>query len=646
MSYPRAKITNMPQNEEIEKHDYRDQGSVGGARSRSVAAGTGYRAVLRLNATEDAIRVAEQQVRSWLVSKLKSSRKVDAWDGSGSFQLTPQLSIGEVRNDDERSGVRSRLYRVLDSNPGGDFEIRVIALSSPNAPLGLRQTVIVEGAKIGESTEQAIDSVATPNLVRDLLEQFEIHDGGTRLSGTPHFVRQGDVHDVVRSILDPLRVGTVIVASSVDRETDARWHGIIDSLTVNSVGVAAVFVVCADAQGELETALPDSHAVPRGRVRTFIAKVDFSDQTDGRRHQFLGPETLARSISGSKVRGHLPRVHARGPRRQLLELSLPSDVRRAMALIRRAETGARREAEVRRRIDSEPRTPSTPTGVGNEILALVGRIVRKWLKRDQVGADDLNDLDALITTKDTEVQVALEQIDEVAAQLDDLSTAVSTALSEVEEKDLELAIEAERTRGLERENQYLRQGLKKVRRFDLLDVPSEARWDSPETVGELVLRVSSDGGEDWAWLRSRVLFTGDSSIAAEVEKRDPHGRYAHDLWDYVRILFEYAEAKTTSDFRGNVHMYLSDESEWFKCSPSRHGGGESDTVANNSNWRAERVFSVPATVDADEKIYMGAHFKPTHRDTFAPRMHYLDDVAGSGRSYIGYVGPHLTNTKS
>lgn len=608
--------------------------------------GIGYRAVLRLNPGEDALKVAEQQVRTWLVNKLKSGRRVDAWEGAGTVQLTPALSITEVRSEDDRSNVRSRMYRVQDSNAGGDFAIRVIGISSPNASAGTRQTIVVEGAKLGESAEQAIDSVATPNLVRDLLDQYEVHDGETRLYGTPQFVRAGEVQEVLRAILDPYRVGAIIVAASVDRETDQEWRQIVESLTVNSVGVAAVFVVAAEALLELNHALPESHDVPRGRVRTFVGGVDLSDTFDGRRHQFLGPETLARSISRSKVRGYLPRVHARGPRRQLLELALPSDVRRSMELIRRADAEARREAEVRRRVGSEFQTPVAPVNVGTEILGALARLVKKWLKRDRVEATDLGALDELITTKDTEVQVALEQIDEVAAQLDELAAAVLTARSATEEKDLELAVESERARNLERENQFLRQGLKDVLRFDLLEVPPEVRWAAPETVQELVLRVSADGGEDWAWLRERVLFTGDPSRASDVDKRDPHGRYAHDLWDYVRVLFEYAEVKLTGVFRGNVHMYLSEDSHGFKCSPNRHAAGESDTVTNNADWRAERVLPVPPAVDPVERAYMGAHFKPTHRDTYAPRMYYLDSVAETGTVYIGYVGPHLTNTKS
>ncbi len=40
---------------------------------------------------------------------------------------------------------------------------------------------------------------------------------------------------------------------------------------------------------------------------------------------------------------------------------------------------------------------------------------------------------------------------------------------------------------------------------------------------------------------------------------------------------------------------------------------------------------------------MTTHFAPTHRDQNAPRMYYYSDVVNTGKVYIGYIGPHLTN---
>ena len=43
---------------------------------------------------------------------------------------------------------------------------------------------------------------------------------------------------------------------------------------------------------------------------------------------------------------------------------------------------------------------------------------------------------------------------------------------------------------------------------------------------------------------------------------------------------------------------------------------------------------------------MFAHFRTSHSDTNDPRMYYLIDNDHTHKVYIGYIGPHLTNTKT
>lgn len=116
-------------------------------------------------------------------------------------------------------------------------------------------------------------------------------------------------------------------------------------------------------------------------------------------------------------------------------------------------------------------------------------------------------------------------------------------------------------------------------------------------------------------------------------------------WDGVR---DYAEGKASGRIASGLHTYLkSDAIDGHKCPPDRHASTESDSVLNRPEWRAERMLPVPSEVSDTGKVLMDAHFKPTWRDTFAPRMHYYyDDTARSGKIYVGYIGRHLKNTKS
>lgn len=628
---------------------------------------TGFRAMLRLSANVDAIDVAERHVRVWLRDKVEATREVDAWDGTSSQTFNANLSIKVVRRDDDQSSIRRRLFRVVDQNPTGRFTISIYAFSPPgNQPAAL----VVEAALAGANRDEAMATIGTPKIVREILNDVDAVDSNTPVTGAPIRVRPTDVESVVDSLLDADRHISVIVASSVDREVDQRWSRIVAKLTRNSVGVAAVYCIDADAVEPLNKLLPASHAVPPGLVRTFAPGVDLATSEDGRIHRFLGPQTLARAIRGETVTGRLPEVHAHGPRLRLLERPLPPDIRRAMMLLQKEERRERLEAEVARRVSGLPtsvlasaavaRAPAlrmetdtddhssvienktTDRGTLGRLRAMVGR----WLGRDtdRIDVAHIDDLELLLSSKDEESRVAAEYVEEVEEANKTLEDEIAELREMLDERELSAAAIAAELRAEASENQRLKAQLRQHHVFHVdADVHAD-EWEAPADVEELVTWLTPGDGEHRA--QKWIVFTGDASAVAEVRKRDAYGSYAAAIWDYIRVLFEYAEARSEG-YSGSMHMYITDEDvDGFKCSAQRHASRESDSVRNNAKWAQERVFPVPADVSADGQISMEAHFKPTHRDQFAPRVHYYDDTAGTGKIYVGYIGRHLTNTRT
>jgi hypothetical protein len=63
-------------------------------------------------------------------------------------------------------------------------------------------------------------------------------------------------------------------------------------------------------------------------------------------------------------------------------------------------------------------------------------------------------------------------------------------------------------------------------------------------------------------------------------------------------------------------------------------------------YGAKRVFPVPWSVSPTGTAEMRAHFKLARIGIVSPRMYYLDDYVGSKSIYIGYIGPHPTNTQT
>lgn len=101
------------------------------------------------------------------------------------------------------------------------------------------------------------------------------------------------------------------------------------------------------------------------------------------------------------------------------------------------------------------------------------------------------------------------------------------------------------------------------------------------------------------------------------------------------------KALENGDFQGDVHSYLGESGV---CSQRRHAPTESETVKNNPRLREERTFAVPVEVDHRGKTEMYAHFKINGINYL--RMHYYADTRRTNKVYIGYIGRHLTNTKT
>ncbi|WNM23524.1 hypothetical protein [Demequina capsici] len=580
--------------------------------------------------------------------------------------LGEQATLLVAHHVDSRDTSVRRSYSFIERNAVGVWTVSLLAASLPNsreAP----QTLVLEVGVEGAPRDAALDKVAPPTLAKQLLDGISAHDGVTRLHGSPAVIRSGDSDTVLEAIRDARRHATVIVASSIDATTDSTWHQIADSLTTQAIGNAAVFSICAEAVDELNSQLPATHQVHRGHVRTFAPGVDLDDPRDGLRHRFLNPGSLERSItkdsrSGKfRVANHLQKAFALPSRRRLLELDLPADVRRTQEILKKEELRVLRTATasaavstiasptIKERADEAPveiqsESKAPPSPLLKSIAERTLRIVRRWTNAEDLTVDSLEGLDRQVGHITAELSAAESQLDEAASKESRLVDETAELRARVEELELELRYTFDESVKHEREATVLRQRLaRSAKPEDAFVDQLEDVWKDPESVLDVIDRITPNGKVHPA--ASRVVFTGTISDVEAIHDRDPFGRYAVAFWQYVRVLHDYAKAREMG-FEGNVHMYITDDSQdGAKCSPDRHAGRESDTVLNNASWRAERVRPVPTSVDPDGQALMDAHFKPTHRDQVAPRLHYYDDTVagGTGKIYVGYIGRHLTN---
>lgn len=622
----------------------------------------GYRSVMRLDDTTDAVHVAETELSSWLRSKRQNGVEVSEWGGAGEHQLGAAARLTVVHAEEGRDETRRRLYRLVEETDAGKWTASVYALDAPNAPQSQRQTIVVEVSTDASDTRSAVTKTGTPRLVKNILHAHRAHDGAAILTGAPQFIRGDQAEDILAAIMDPTRTASVIVAPDPGSERPDRWQAVVTNLTTESIGVASSFVTDAEATRILNEQLPTSHKVSSGVIRTYSPRVDLSNPDDSRRHLMLFPDTLARSLYGNpplRVARPLVIRHAESTRLRFIERELPADVRRGIDLLRRAESSQRRasaveqtrvnaEVEIRKSWEADAFSESLLKDrlvAARDILRRFGglREDRKDPATEASEKEAIASLGAQLEAKTADVALLETQLEEMLAENEKLQREMEDMRSQFEELDIATTIAEDEARDAQRSASYFKQELAQLQRFDIVVPSMEEIWREPDDLEELLERITP--GTKTHQAITRVVFTGDPRKTLEIEKRGYGMRYAHAFWDYIHVLYDYAEGRATGRVNCDMRGYLTtDHIAGHKCPEPRHSHNESTTTLGN--WGDERVFPVPREVDPSGKILMAAHFRPTWADMFAPRMHYYDDTDNTGKVYVGYIGRHLKNTKT
>ena len=250
------------------------------------------------------------------------------------------------------------------------------------------------------------------------------------------------------------------------------------------------------------------------------------------------------------------------------------------------------------------------------------------------------------------LQKEIDAYEALFEQAEEDSKAVER-VAELEEKiaeqERERSYERDERRKLEAENRKLQWQVShpQVSAHDFVDT-EQYLDEPPEDMATLFDWMTED--DMHREVREYVVFCDpDRMCAAILDLDDMSGnsRYAADFWRFILVLRDYMRARKEIGFQGSVHDYLAESRGQYRIvSQARHSPTESETVRNNEKMCGERIFPVPVEVDPRGEIEMFAHFKTSHRDTNDPRMHYHADTQFTHKVYIGYIGPHLTNTKT
>jgi hypothetical protein len=165
---------------------------------------------------------------------------------------------------------------------------------------------------------------------------------------------------------------------------------------------------------------------------------------------------------------------------------------------------------------------------------------------------------------------------------------------------------------------------------------------------EAVLPESAASNEqalELAELHLHNLAIGDTiSSSLELDQHPKAATWGGKAWKSLQALNTYAEARRKgscqSDFRlfcdvGNAGI----PSAWVVMK-------ESTTTNNNERFRSARTFPVPNEVNPAGCIYMDCHIRLEKGSDPAPRIHFHDDTAGTGKVFVGYLGRHLPSKQT
>jgi len=127
--------------------------------------------------------------------------------------------------------------------------------------------------------------------------------------------------------------------------------------------------------------------------------------------------------------------------------------------------------------------------------------------------------------------------------------------------------------------------------------------------------------------------------ARKLDEHPIHLVWARGIFQALVALDDFALGRKRGSVQRPFHMWCNSVGV-----PKGRVSGESETVANNPVMRNQRTFRLPSELGGGSR-YMEWHLK-FGRTPPAPRLHYLDLTSERGVVVVGYIGPHLENTKT
>lgn len=612
----------------------------------------GYRSFFTVTAVRDGgdlVPAVLGQIYSWLRHKHFDADLVLP----GSVVTVGAGAEATLTIDETGSGGRSLFFALRESRAEGTWTTQLIA-HDPGTAKRDRWVWVDIDAPTHKHDQDRAKWTAPPRIARDLLEVLDARDGGAILDPAPGTVTADAVPELVLAIEDPSRRGPVFVAGTDDTLPMQPWRDLVTKLLKQTTGLAAAYVLDAEATRQFATKVGDTHAVLPGTMRTFLDDVALGDEFDARRHRILTAERIVRD-SGHRV------IRLLGGQAREMTLTRPIPrpaLRIEELLLRQADGDVSQFRETTGQLVGETPVAGRPIASYHsdlvslaetreraaDLISVEAHMALLSLLQELLGTSDVTPeaiaLVQVIAGTARQTQLALERKDlqftESQSRIAALREELAETRRQLQDEQLDHRFTGDDFAKSERTLLALRLRMQKARIGDLAwTEPTQAEVGAPppESFDDLLARLNEFKYLTW---------TGNTDLATSLDQYNPLGEWAVKTWSALRALDDYAALWLDDAFAGSVHNYLTDTpSGHWPFSANRHARDESDPVKNTEKYAAARRLPGP-----NGPVFMGAHFKIAQFGLISPRMHYHDSLAVDGKIYVGYIGPHLPTGKT
>lgn len=534
-------------------------------------------------APSDAFRAAHDEMRAWVRSK---AYDLEAFD-RGAARIAPgaMLLRSAANSADGSQTERWQLREIKDAGAWiSSLTVHAPAEAGDNAATWF--WVEIEFAPSNRDSERVYTLAGVPRLQRGLLATVPAFDSLAELTDEPAVIGRERIDDLIDILCDPDRRLPVVIASAHSSMDFGEWKTTVDRVTRYLPGLASIYMLDPLGTEAFTEAIGRTHAVWGGALRTYMLDVDPAVADDALRHRVLSAARIA--ADPGRATGIVSIV----PRRLAAEAPLPA----ALATVNRVLLTQARA------------TPAAidPEGLRTQVAQLAG-------ERD----------------------IALDMAEEHEARANSLFEQRESVLAELAEREQRL---------LDMENQIraLRRRMVAIGRAEDAFLPPEELAQPPAaTFAELLEWVAAD--------LPCVEFTGDMRVPLTLDMSPESSTWVRSSWEVLRALDSYASARTADGFHGDFKTWCEKPPPDAYIVPAgKVARDESESVRNNVKWHRQREFQVPADIDISGRVFMGAHVRigASAAGQISPRLYFHDTTAQSGKIYVGYLGPHLTNTRT